>query len=295
MTFDPWGDLLAGIAGVLRFFHGMLEGVAGADAWGWAIILLTIAVRIVLLPLAVKQIRSQRAMQSLQPEMKKIQSKYKADRGMMRSDPEKYRELRGKQQEATMALYKEHGVNPASGCLPLLLQMPIFFALFRVLQPSGDLPDEASFYIFNNLSAQTTAAGAAGWILVVLMAATTYLSARQMMSSTAATGQAQQQQKIMMYAMPLVLIVFSVQMFIGVLIYWVTTNLWTIAQQYVMFRATHADSARTAGKPPTATPTKPSTPAKSAKPEVSRERPKSAKPPKSKKPPKSTKTTKDKK
>ena len=234
---NPWEALKDALEGVLTAFHGLMEPLFGIHAWGWAIILLTVAVRIFLLPLAVKQTRSQRAMQTLQPEMKKIQSKYKADKGLMKSDPEKYRELRAKQQEATMALYKEHGVNPASGCLPLLLQMPIFFALFQVLQSSEDLKS-ATFYIWD-LGARTSESGAAGWVLILLMAGTTYLSSRQMLSSTAATGQAQQQQKIMMYAMPVMLAVFSFQMYVGVLIYWVTTNVWTIGQQYVMFRSTH--------------------------------------------------------
>jgi YidC/Oxa1 family membrane protein insertase len=249
---NPWNALVNGIGSVLEAFHGMLEGPFGSDAWGWAIILLTVAVRVVLLPLAVKQTRSQRAMQALQPQMKKIQEKYKADKGLMRSDPEKYRELRAKQQEAMMGLYKEHGVNPASGCLPLLLQMPIFFALFRVLQPSGGIiGDEtvATFYIFRDLTLQVPAAKAAGWLLVILMAATTYYSSRQMMASTPASGQAAQQQKIMMYAMPLMLAVFSYNMYVGVLLYWVTTNIWTIGQQYVMFRsATPAGSAAATSK-----------------------------------------------
>jgi YidC/Oxa1 family membrane protein insertase len=253
---NPWEALKGALEEVLTAFHGLMEPLFGIHAWGWAIILLTIAVRIFLLPLAVKQTRSQRAMQSLQPEMKKIQNKYKADKGMMRSDPEKYRELRAKQQEATMALYKEHGVNPASGCLPLLLQMPIFFALFQVLQSSEALKT-APFYIWD-LGARTSESGFAGWILILLMAGTTYLSSRQMLASTPATGQAAQQQKIMMYAMPVMLAVFSFQMFVGVLIYWVTTNVWTIGQQYVMFRSTHTEQPAAAPAPALA-------PAKAAK------------------------------
>ena len=261
---NPWNALVDGIGSVLEAFHGMLKGPFGSDAWGWAIILLTVAVRVVLLPLAVKQTRSQRAMQALQPQMKKIQEKYKADKGLMRSDPEKYRELRAKQQEAMMGLYKEHGVNPASGCLPLLLQMPIFFALFRVLQPSGGIIGEetvATFYIFSDLTLQVPAAKAAGWLLVILMAATTYYSSRQMMASTPASGQAAQQQKIMLYAMPLMLAVFSYNMYVGVLLYWVTTNLWTIGQQYVMFRSVTPEPAAAVAKTAKATPAKAPKPA----------------------------------
>ena len=265
---NPWNALVDGIGSILTYFHDLLEGPFGSDAWGWAIILLTVVVRIVLLPLAIKQTRSQRAMQALQPQMKKIQEKYKADKGLMRSDPEKYRELRAKQQEAMMGLYKEHGVNPASGCLPLLLQMPIFFALFRVLQPSENgiiqATTDATFYLFQSLTVQPSAAPIA-WVLVILMAATTYFSSRQMIASTPASGQAAQQQKIMMYAMPLMLAVFSYNMFVGVLLYWVTTNIWTIGQQYVMFRSTTPAAGAT-------TPTKS---AKAAPPKAAKAAPKS--------------------
>ena len=266
---NPWNALVDGIGSVLTYFHGLFDGPFGSDAWGWAIILLTVVVRIVLLPLAIKQTRSQRAMQALQPQMKKIQEKYKADKGLMRSDPEKYRELRAKQQEAMMGLYKEHGVNPASGCLPLLLQMPIFFALFRVLQPSEDgiinATTDATFYLFDNLTLRPAESPVA-WVLVFLMAATTYYSSRQMMASTPASGQAAQQQKIMMYAMPVMLAVFSYNMYVGVLVYWVTTNFWTIGQQYVMFRsATHAAPATTPTKAAKVMPAKATTPTKAAK------------------------------
>jgi YidC/Oxa1 family membrane protein insertase len=237
---NPWQALLDVIEGVLTFFHSAMEPLFGLHAWGWAIILLTVAVRIFLLPLAVKQTRSQRAMQTLQPEMKKIQAKYKADRGLMKTDPEKYRDLRAKQQEAMMALYKEHGVNPASGCLPLIAQMPIFFALFSVLRGATELAGQP-FYLLTDLAKTPGELGASAWFLIFLLAATTYYSSRQMMSSTPATEQQQQQQKIMLYAMPLLLTFFSFNLYIGVLLYWVTTNIWTIGQQYVMFRG--------AGKP----------------------------------------------
>ena len=237
-----WNGLLDIIEFVLRFFHTATSPIFGdAVAWGWAIVLLTVAVRVVLLPLAVKQTRSQRAMQKLSPEMKKVQAKYKTDRSLMRSNPEKYKDQRQKQQEAMMALYKEHGVNPAAGCLPLVAQMPVFFALFSVLRDVERLPElrTASFYFVDNLAATPSQVGIGAWVLIVLMGLTTFYSSKQMMAANVVTsGPQAQQQKVMLYAMPVMLTVFAVNLYIGVLLYWITTNGWTIAQQYVMFRGT---------------------------------------------------------
>jgi YidC/Oxa1 family membrane protein insertase len=231
--------LIDGLGVILRFFHDLLAGVAGANSWGWAIILLTVTVRIVLLPLAIKQINSMRGMQRLQPELKKIQEKYKTDRDMMRKNPEKYRERRQKQQEEMMALYKEHGVNPAAGCLPLLLQMPIFFALFRLLTDATRVPElnEGTFYFVRDLSSMFSLADIGSVLLVALMGLTTFYSQKQMMASNPNAAQ-NQQQKILLYVMPVMLVVFPIitPIPVGVLLYWVTTNVWTIAQQYVMFR-----------------------------------------------------------
>ncbi len=232
-----WQGLLDGLAGILEQFYSWLAPLFGNNAWGWAIILLTVTVRVALLPLAIKQTRSQRAMQSLQPEIKKIQAKYKTDRGLMKTDPEKYRDQRAKQQQAMMALYKERGINPASGCLPLLAQMPIFLALFNVLRDAERL-EAGTFYFLSTLTETPSRVLGGALLLLVLMAATTYYSSKQMMGSTAAVGQQQQQQqKIMLYVMPVMLTVFAWNMPIGVLLYWVTTNLWTIGQQAVMFRS----------------------------------------------------------
>jgi YidC/Oxa1 family membrane protein insertase len=167
--------------------------------------------------------------------MKKIQAKYKTERSLMKTDPEKYRDQRAKQQAAMMELYKEHGVNPASGCLPLLAQMPIFIALFNVLRDAEGL-SEGQFYLLPNLTQSPSVVGASAFFLLFLMALTTYYSSRQMMASTPATGQQAQQQKIMLYVMPVMLTVFAWNMPIGVLLYWLTTNVWTIGQQFFMFR-----------------------------------------------------------
>jgi YidC/Oxa1 family membrane protein insertase len=232
-----FNQLIEGLGIVLRFFHDLFDGFAGAHAWGIGIIFLTITVRIVLLPLAVKQINSMRGMQRLQPEIKKVQAKYKTDREMMRKNPEKYRERRQKQQEEMMALYKEHGVNPAAGCLPLLLQMPIFFALFRLLQDERWVPElrGAPFGPIGDLSSIAGFDDVGALLLVVLMGATTFYSQKQMMKSNP-TAADNPQQKVLLYVMPAILLIFAFQMPVGVLLYWVTTNVWTIAQQFVMFR-----------------------------------------------------------
>lgn len=232
-----WNSLIDGLGQILFFFHDLFEPLTGLNAWGWGIVMLTVVVRLALLPLAVKQTNSMRAMQKLQPEIKKIQAKFKTDRQMMKTNPEKFRERRQKQQEATMGLYKEHGVNPAAGCLPLLLQMPIFLALFQLLQNREYVPELADgmFYLVQPLTATPTEAGFGAFLLMALMGATTFLSQKQMMASNPTISD-QPQQKVLLYVMPVVLVVFAVNMPTGVLLYWVTTNLWTLGQQYVMFR-----------------------------------------------------------
>jgi YidC/Oxa1 family membrane protein insertase len=234
-----WHALIDGLGAVLRFFHDVIDPLPllGAASWGWAIILLTFAVRLLLLPLAIKQINSMRAMQQLQPEIKKLQGKYKTDRSMMKTDPQKYRDRRQKQQEEMMKLYKEHNVNPASSCLPLLAQMPIFFALFTLLRDDTRVQalSQEGFYLISPLSATPQAAGAAAFVLVALMGLTTFWSQKQMMASNPTAAQ-MPQQKIMLYVMPVMLVVFAFNMPVGVLLYWVTTNFWTMGQQWFMFR-----------------------------------------------------------
>lgn len=237
---EVWHGMLDLIGSGLAAIHSVFEPVFGAHAWGWAIIGLTVIIRVFLLPLAIKQTRSMRAMQALQPQMAKIKQKYKTDRDLMKSDPDKYKQRKQKQQEEMMALYRDQGVNPAAGCLPLLLQAPIFFALFRVLQSpdataiSGDIAD-APFYVFETLSVATNQAGVWGWALVIMMAGTMFWTQRQMLARRSDADDSQtQQQKIMMYGMPVFLGFIAQSLPVGVLLYWVTTNFWQMGQQGII-------------------------------------------------------------
>jgi YidC/Oxa1 family membrane protein insertase len=235
-----WLELLNALGAVLRLFHDLTFGLFGDYAWTVAIVLLTLTVRLVMMPLAVRQFRSMQAMQNLRPQMKKIQQRYKADRGMMRTDPEKYRAQRQKQQEELAALYKEHNVNPASSCLPLIAQMPIFIALFSVLRSPTVIPElvRAPFPIGATLQQPANTAGIIAITLLVLMGVTTFVQQKQMMGRQAAMAddQQMQQQKMMLYIMPVFLTVLGFQLPVGVLVYWVTTNLWQMGQQWYMLR-----------------------------------------------------------
>ncbi|MTV25260.1 YidC/Oxa1 family membrane protein insertase [Nitriliruptoraceae bacterium ZYF776] len=245
-----WSNVLDVFENALAGLHSIFEPLTGIHAWGFAIIALTLCVRVLLLPLAIKQIRSMRAMQALQPRIKELQKKYKVDRDLMRKDPEQYRARKQKLNTEMMALYQEEKVNPAASCLPLLLQAPIFFALFRVLQ--GERAAEltnADFYFFTDfisddsaaqgLGAVVSAAGWPGWLLIVFMAGTMFITQKQMMARQAAAGADNpmaQQQKILLYVMPGILGLVSLQLPLGVLLYWVTTNLFQAVQQWFMLR-----------------------------------------------------------
>ena len=239
-------SVMGAFEALISFLHGLVDPlplIGGAAAWGWAIVLLTVVVRLVMIPLAVKQFTSMRAMQGLQPEIKKIQEKYKVDRSLMRSDPEKFREQRSKQQQAMMDLYQKHGVNPMASCLPLLLQLPIFFLVFRLLFEEQRLDGqihEAGFYFVQSLGATpgSSQAGAGSLLLVVLMGVTMYFTQRQMMASnpTAMSGPQANIQKAMLYIMPVMLTAISFTLPVGLLLYWITTNVWTMGQQTLMLR-----------------------------------------------------------
>jgi YidC/Oxa1 family membrane protein insertase len=241
--FDP---VLDAFQSALLFLHDLFVPLAGVHSWGFAIIALTLIVRLLLLPLAIKQIRSMRAMQAIQPKMKEIQKKHKVDRSLMKQDPDQYRAKKEKLNKEMMALYQAEGVNPAASCLPLVAQAPVFIALFNILrgERAAELAGQPFYFVTSQvpeegLTALVSAAGWPGWIMIVLMGTTMFVSQKQMMARQATAGTESpmaQQQKIMLYVMPVFLAVISFNLPLGVLLYWVTTNLWQAVQQSFMLR-----------------------------------------------------------
>jgi YidC/Oxa1 family membrane protein insertase len=240
----------------LTLLHDLFEPLTGVHSWGWSIIALTLIVRVALLPLAIKQTRSMRAMQALQPQMKELQKKYKVDRSLMKKDPETYKAKKAKLNEEMMALYQREGANPAASCLPLLAQAPIFIALFYTLRRSSELDGQPFYFITSftsvepgapdGLSAAVSAAGWPGWLLIVLMSGSMFLMQKQMMarnSAQMADNPMAQQQKILLYVMPVFLAVISFQFPLGILLYWVTTNLWQVVQQAIILREVKQEAA----------------------------------------------------
>jgi YidC/Oxa1 family membrane protein insertase len=224
---------------VLQFFHDDV-GVG----WGVAIILLTIVTRIAILPLSLKQIRSMRSLQAHQPEIKKIQEKYKDDRQRM--------------QREMMAFYQENKINPFASCVPLLLQLPVFMALFYLLRSdefqeeihaAGSNPD------FFGITLDEKAVGAALIILVVLYFVTMVGSTSIMAAS------AEGNQRLLMYALPVFFTPLIISFPAGLVIYWITTNVWTMGQQWVVKKLIppppkQVEDQKQAAKPPPPPPRK---------------------------------------
>ncbi len=231
--------------GVLQFFHDN----AGLS-WGMSIIALTIFVRALLIPLTYKQLKGMRALQALQPQIKEIQAKYKNDKQRM--------------QQEMMNFYKVNKVNPFASCIPLVAQLPVFITLFYVLR--HELPPDmgcpaaghcadygASFLFIPDLTAKAT-----GGVLIALLVlyVGTQLASGYFMSVTA-----DKSQRTMMFILPLIFVPFVISFPAGLILYWITTNFWTIGQQYTIQRlipapvvATPAEVA--AAKPPPPPPKK---------------------------------------
>ncbi|MFE2822698.1 membrane protein insertase YidC [Streptomyces sp. NPDC059271] len=242
------------VSWVIVQFHSVYGQIFGPDtgwAWGLSIVSLVILIRICLIPLFVKQIKATRAMQTLQPEMKKIQERYKNDKQ--------------RQSEEMMKLYKESGTNPLSSCLPILAQSPFFFALYHVLngiatgKTIGVIDDQLlasarQAHIFGApLAAKFTdsadkvaALGATIMdvrvvtaIMIVLMSGSQFYTQRQLMTKnvdTTVKTPFMQQQKMLMYVFPVMFAVFGINFPVGVLVYWLTTNVWTMGQQMYVIR-----------------------------------------------------------
>lgn len=240
-------------------FHDGLSaiGMPAANGWTWtlSIIGLVLVIRAALIPVFVKQIKAQRGMQLLQPDLKKLQDKYKGKTDQL---------SRQAMAQEQMAMYKKHGTNPFSACLPMLIQMPFFFALFQVLsgitaarQTGAGIGamsheqvvqfDESSIF-GAPLSASLLHGGGgnqvAVWILSIIMilamTASQFITQKQIMaknmSEEAMASPFMRQQKMMLYILPLVFGVGGINFPIGVLIYWTTTNLWTMGQQFFVIR-----------------------------------------------------------
>ena len=243
------------VSGIIVLFHNLLSPLFGKDSgvtWSLSIMGLVVIIRIVLIPLFVKQIKSQRALTALQPQMKEIQKKYKDDRQ--------------KQSEEMMKLYKTHKTNPLASCFPILAQAPIFFALFTVLNGiaaktdagvsapiargflKGDYLASAAQAEFFGAKISETFLGSddikvklVTVFLIFLMSATTFTTQRQLMTKgmpkmDSSNNMMLQQQKIMLYLFPVIFAISGVNFPFGVLIYWSTTNFWTWGQQYYVIK-----------------------------------------------------------
>jgi len=222
---------------ILKFFHDTI-----GSSWGLSIILLTIVVRAALLPLAVKQFRSMQALQRIAPHLKVLQEKYKDDKQRL--------------QQETMKFYQEHKVNPFASCLPLVAQLPVFLSLFYMLRkdlrhdicpdinpanvanpkPCGQTP-ESQFWFIHDITDKAT--GTVLVVLLVLYVGTQLVSSLLMMTATA-----DQNQKIIMLVLPFLFVGFVFGFPAGLIMYWITTNIWTIGQQQFLRRVighgTHA-------------------------------------------------------
>jgi YidC/Oxa1 family membrane protein insertase len=234
------------ISFVLLTWHRLWSTIFDFDSgWSWAlsIVGLTLVIRAALIPLFVKQIKASRNMALIQPKVKALQEKYGHDREVLAAK--------------TMELYKESGTNPFASCLPIFLQMPIFFALFRLLNAAAkdeakgvltvsDVDSLSNATIFGaKISDAFTRADSinvqllAGF-LVIAMTATTFLTQRQLMAKNmpadAMTGPYARQQKMLLYVLPVVFAVGGIAFPVGVLLYWTTSNLWTMGQQFYVIR-----------------------------------------------------------
>jgi YidC/Oxa1 family membrane protein insertase len=228
---------------VLQFFHD-----SAGLSWGGAIIALTICTRALLIPLTYKSLKGMRAMQALQPQLKELKEKYKNDQKRM--------------QQEMMRFYQENKVNPFASCIPLVAQLPVFITLFYILRTdlpadigckAGECGSEAAFLFINDLTAKAT--GAELIVLLVLYVGT------QLISGMVMAVTADKSQRTMMMVLPFIFVPFVISFPAGLVLYWITTNVWTIGQQYTIQRLVPAPHVATpaevaAAKPPPPPPKK---------------------------------------
>jgi YidC/Oxa1 family membrane protein insertase len=249
VTIGILNPLYTAVAWVIKQLYNLLGpvfGNASGITWVLSIVILVVLMRLIMVPLFIKQMHTTRAMTALTPKMTELRKKYKGDRQKLN--------------EETMKLYQEAGVNPLMGCLPVVLQLPIFFALFTVLRAIASkhtefgltksmLQNASQAKIFgatvaskflNPIPGETTAAKVVIVVTVLLSMATTYLTMRQsvkrgMMPAAGSDNPMGQSQRIMTYVMPLFALSGLYWPF-GLVLYWVTTNVWTLGQQYFLLR-----------------------------------------------------------
>ena len=215
---NPWTLLQEFLRGTLDFLNQDMS-----LSYGWAIVILTVLVRIVLLPLVVKQYSSMRAMQSIAPELKEIQARHKGDRSKLN--------------EEMMRLYQERGVNPFASCLPLVAQLPIFFALYWVLRDfsrhaaEGGVGDLSFLWLVSDITIDLGDLGVGGVVMALVYALSQLLSTELTMNASTPPTQ-----RRIFRVMPIAILVgiYIYPFPAGLLVYWVTTNLWTAGQQLVM-------------------------------------------------------------
>ncbi|MGW4384252.1 membrane protein insertase YidC [Kitasatospora sp. NPDC004531] len=245
MTFGFLSPLYYAVSWIIVQFHSLFSHVFDPDggwAWGLSIVMMVVVIRICLIPLFVKQIKATRAMQAIQPKMKAIQERYKNDKQ--------------RQSEEMMKLYKEAGTNPFSSCLPILVQAPFFTALYGVLasvandKPIGVIdqsllesakqahifgaPLSAKFVGADSVQVQIVVA-----IMIVLMSLSQFITQRQLMTKNvdlSVKTPFMQQQKMLMYVFPIIFAGMGINFPVGVLVYWLTTNVWSMGQQLIVIR-----------------------------------------------------------
>jgi YidC/Oxa1 family membrane protein insertase len=243
-AFNPILPIRDACQWTLEFWHDLIGNFEGS--WGWSIILLTFTVRIFILPLTFKGVKSMQRLQSFQPEIKKIQERYKDDKQRMNQE--------------VMAFYQREKVNPLGSCLPLVLQIPFFIALFQLLRSAefkADIADNPGFYFIDDLADKVTDPFLLG-VLIVLYVGT------QLAASLVTAISADPTQRRIMLALPFVFVIFIVNFQAGLIVYWITTNVWTIGQQLLVKKlypkpvpavaTEEAGSAPARGKPPAVEP-----------------------------------------